>query len=120
MNIDFPLRFDGRGRTGDVSDDDHIRDMIEQVLLTAPGERVNRPTFGSGAQLLVFAPNSDTLASAMRMSIQAGLQTWLGDLIETVALDVASEEAVLTVDLKYLVRRTGEIRQETFVQGAAS
>ena len=108
MNIDFPLRFDGRGRTADVSDDDHIRDMIEQVLLTAPGERVNRPTLGSGAQMLVFSPNSDALASAMRMSIQAGLQTWLGDVIEVTDVQVESEDSTLRIEVRYVVRRTGE------------
>ena len=116
MNIDFPLRFDGRGRTADVSDDDHIRDMIEQILLTAPGERVNRPTFGSGAQLLVFAPNSDTLASAMRMSIQAGLQTWLGDVIEVTDVQVESEDSTLRIEVRYVVRRTGETGTATIAR----
>ena len=116
MNIDFPLRFDGRGHTADVSDDDHIRDMIEQVLLTAPGERVNRPTFGSGAQLLVFAPNSDTLASAMRLSIQAGLQTWLGDVIEVTDVQVESEDSTLRIEVRYVVRRTGETATATIAR----
>ena len=116
MNIDFPFRLDGRGRTADVGDDDHIRDMIEQVLLTAPGERVNRPTFGSGAQLLVFAPNSDTLASAMRMSIQAGLQTWLGDLIEVTDVQVESEDSTLRIEVRYVVRRTGETGTATIAR----
>ena len=64
MQLDYPYHFDGRGRTAETTDDDHIRDLIEQVLFTAPGERVNRPTFGSGVMQLVFAPNSDALASA--------------------------------------------------------
>ena len=44
MNIDFPFHFDNRGRTAPTGDDDHIRDLIEQLLFTSPGERVNRPT----------------------------------------------------------------------------
>ena len=64
MNIDFPFHFDGSGRTASTDDDDHIRDMIEQLLFTSPGERVNRPDFGSGLLQLVFAPNSPELASA--------------------------------------------------------
>ena len=58
MNIDFPFHSDSRGRTATTDDDDHIRDMIEQFLFTNPGERVNRPDFGSGLLQLVFAPNS--------------------------------------------------------------
>ncbi|HYJ93736.1 MAG TPA: GPW/gp25 family protein, partial [Vicinamibacterales bacterium] len=64
MTLDYPYRFDRSGWTATTGDEDHIRDLIEQVLFTAPGERVNRPTFGSGVLRLVFAPNSDTLASA--------------------------------------------------------
>ena len=60
MNLDYPYHFDHRGRTAATSDADHIRDLIEQVLFTTPGERVNRPGFGSGVMQLVFAPNSES------------------------------------------------------------
>ena len=71
MNIDFPFHFDGRGRTALTTDDDHIRDMIEQFLFTNPGERVNRPDFGAGLLRLIFAPNSPELAAALKVTIQA-------------------------------------------------
>ncbi len=114
MNIDYPFHFDGRGRTAITGDDDHIRDMIEQFLFTSPGERVNRPDFGSGLLGMVFEPNSPELAAALQHTIQAGLQRWLGDLIEIQALEVTSEEATLRVLVQYAVRRTGERRTETF------
>lgn len=114
MNIDFPFHFDGRGRTATTGDDDHIRDMIEQFLFSNPGERVNRPDFGSGLLHMVFAPNSPELAAALQFTIQAGLQRWLGDLIEVQTLEVSSEEATLRVLLRYVVRHTGERRTETF------
>jgi len=100
MNIDFPFHFDKRGRTAIAGDDNHIRDMIEQFLFTNPGERVNRPDFGSGLLQMVFAPNSPELASALQFTVQAGLQRWLGDLIEVQALEVTSEEAILRVALQ--------------------
>jgi len=115
MNIDFPFGFDGRGRTTETTENDHIRDMIEQFLFTNPGERVNRPDFGSGLLQMVFAPNSPELAAALQLTIQAGLQQWLGDVIEVQALEVTSEEATVRVELKYLVRRTQEILTTTFV-----
>src|SRR5919205_1382949 len=105
MNIDFPFHFDSRGRTAGTDDDDHIRDMIEQLLLTSPGERVNRPDFGSGLLQLVFAPNSPELAAALQFTVQAALQRWLGDLIEVLALDVSSEDATLRIIVQYVVRR---------------
>lgn len=116
MNIDFPFHFDSRGRTATTDDNDHIRDMIEQFLFTNAGERVNRPDFGSGLQQLIFAPNSPELASTLQFTMQAGLQQWLGDLIEVQELNVTSEDSTLSLEIKYLVRRTGETRTETFIR----
>jgi len=119
MNIDFPFHFDARGRTASTDDAEHIRDMLEQLLLTSPGERVNRPTFGSGLQRAVFDPNSPELAAALQFTIQGAVQQWLGDLIELRALEVRSEESTLSVFASYVVRRTGEARTETIVKGAS-
>ena len=106
MQIDFPFGFDGCGRTAEADVEAHIRDLIEQLLLTAPGERVNRPTFGSGALQLVFAPNSDTLAAALRLGVQAGLQEWLGDLIEVTDVEIENPDSTLRLEVRYVVRRT--------------
>lgn len=116
MHLDYPLRFDGRGRTAEVDDDGHVRDMIEQVLFTAPGERVNRPTFGSGVLQLVFAPNGDALAAAMGVTVTASLQAWLGDLIEVHDVQVQAEDATLRLDVRYALRRTGEVRSARFTR----
>ena len=118
MNIDFPFHFDERGRTASTDDDDHIRDMIEQLIFTSPGERVNRPDFGSGLLQMVFAPNSPELAAALQFTLQAALDRWLGDVIEVRQLEVTSEDATLSVDIAYTVRRTGETRQATFTRGS--
>ncbi|HEY5138395.1 MAG TPA: GPW/gp25 family protein [Methylococcales bacterium] len=114
MNIDFPFHFNNLGRTATTSDDDHIRDMIEQLLFTNPGERVNRPDFGSGLLQLVFAPNSPELAATVQFTMQATLQQWLGDLIDVHELEVTSEDSRLQVFLQYAVKRSGEQRTETF------
>jgi uncharacterized protein len=110
MDIDFPLHFDDRGRTALTVPDDHVRDMIEQLLFTNPGERVNRPDFGSGLLQLVFAPNSPELASALQFTMQASVQRWLGDLIDLEDLEVQSEDAVLRVAVAYVVKRSGTRR----------
>jgi phage baseplate assembly protein W len=105
MNIDFPFHFDGRGRTASAYGDRHIRNMIEQLLFTNPGERVNRPDFGSGLMQMVFAPNSE-LAAALQFTMRGALQRWLGDLIELQDLQVSSEDSTLTIDIQYTKRRT--------------
>jgi len=116
-NVDFPFHFDTRGRTATTDDDDHVRDMIEQLLFTNPGERVNRPEFGSGLLQLVFAPNSPEMAAALQFTLQAALQQWLGDVIQVQTLEVTSEDSTLQVDLKYIVLSTAEQRTATFVRG---
>src|SRR5712691_13110315 len=110
MNVQYPLRFDGRGRTAEVDDDAHVRDMIEQVLFTTPGERVNRPTFGSGVLQLVFAPNSEALAAATQLTVQGALQQWLGDRVEVELVSVEARDSRLEVDVQYVVRRRQERR----------
>ena len=90
MNIEYPFNFDSRGRTATTDDDGHIRDMLEQLLLTNPGERVNRPDFGSGLLQMIFAPNSPELAATLQMSAQAAIQRWLGDLIELQSLVIVA------------------------------
>lgn len=119
-DLDFPFHFDHRGRTAQTSGDAHIRNLIEQFLFTNTGERVNRPDFGSGLLQLVFAPNSPELAATLRFTVQAGLQRWLGDLIEVQGLEVTTEESTLRLHLQYLVVRTGEVRLDTFVNGSTS
>ena len=113
MNVDVPYHFDGRGRTAEAADEKHIVDLIEQLVLTAPGERVNRPSFGSGALQLVFAPNGDALAAATQLSLQAALQEWLGDLIEVTEVVVENDDATLRLEIRFVVRRTGETRVAT-------
>jgi phage baseplate assembly protein W len=114
MNVDYPYGFDRRGRTAEADDADHLRDLIEQVLMTSPGERVNRPTFGSGLMQLLFAPNSDALAAATLMSVQASLQQSLGTLILIEGVEVDRGDDALTITVKYTVRRTQESRVQQF------
>jgi phage baseplate assembly protein W len=114
MNIDYPFHFDGRGRTAQAEDDDHIRDLIEQVLFTSPGERVNRPDFGCGLMQLVFAPNSGELATATQYLVQGSLQRWLGELIQIQSVDITSEESTVSVTVQYIIKRGQEQQTAQF------
>jgi phage baseplate assembly protein W len=117
MSLDYPYHFDGRGRTADTTESDHIRDLIEQVLFTSPGERVNRPDFGSGILKLVFAPNGDALAAATQATVLGALQRWLGDRITVEAVQVDQEDATLTVTVQYVVRKTQQRQVAQFSRG---
>lgn len=114
MRIDYPYRFDARGRTAETDAGGHVRDMIEQVLFTSPGERVNRPDFGSGLLQLVFAGNSDELATATQYLVQGALQRWLGELILVEAVQVTSVESTLEVKVQYVMRLSQQRRIDRF------
>jgi phage baseplate assembly protein W len=119
MNIAFPLGFDRRGRTEQADDDAHIRDLIEQLLFTSPGERVNRPTFGSGLMQLVFAPNSVELASTLQLLVQGALQQWLGALIDVQNVAVEADDSTLRVTVEYVIHRTQERNVAQFLRQGA-
>jgi Bacteriophage baseplate protein W len=112
--VDYPFHFDQHGRTADTTMEDHVRDMIEEVLFTAPGERVNRPDFGAGLLRMVFQPTSPEIAAALQFSIRASLQRWLGDLIEPQDVSVLSQDSTLSVTVQYVLRQTGQSQTQTF------
>jgi len=106
-NLAFPWHIDRRGRTALAAADAHVLQMIELVLFTNPGERVNRPDFGSGLQQLVFSPNSPELAATVQYTMQAALQRYLGDIIVVDTLTVTNVDAQLLVFISYVRRDTG-------------
>ena len=119
MQVSYPYRIDNSGRTESASNEKHIRDLIEQVLFTAPGERVNRPTFGCGLQQLIFMPNSDALSATTELLVQNGLQTWMGTLIDVDAVDVQNDDSRLTITIQYTIRSTQEQRIDQFFRGVS-
>lgn len=119
MNIEFPFQFDTRGRTASAGDDDHIRELIEQILFTSPGERVNRPDFGSGLMQMVFQPNSTELAAALQFTVQGALQQMLGDRIQLQAVQVSSSEGTLQVTVQYTPLGSQQSRTAQFTQAVS-
>ena len=118
MNVDYPYRIDGSGRTAVVDEDGYIRDLLEQLLFTMPGERVNRPDFGCGLMQLVFAPNSVELAAATQFTIGASIQQWLGHLVRTGDIRVEVEDSTLRVDITYVILRNQQQRSASFSREA--
>lgn len=116
MNVSFPYQFDGRGRTQDPADD-YVRQLVEQVLFTSPGERVNLPDFGSGLLQLTFAPNSMEMAAATQFTVQGALQKWLSAYIKVQSVIVSADESLLTVTVTYALLSTGVTQVQTFVYG---
>jgi len=118
-DFDFPYHVDGRGRTATTGSDDHLRDLIEQVLFTAPGERVMRPDFGSGLLGLVFEPGGPELVATTQHLVQGALQQELGHLIAVDSVEVSQDEGALTVSVSYVALQTQERTSATFSRSAA-
>ena len=112
--IAFPWAVDGRGRTAEAAYADHVRQMIEQVLFTVPGERVELPDFGCLLADLVFEPTGPELALAVQSSASGALGRWLGDVIAVESLTASSTDSTLDVTVAYRLLATGEDRIETF------
>lgn len=114
MNIAYPYHFDATGRTAGVDDPTHLRDLIAQVLFTAPGERVMRPDFGSGLLALTFEPNGAELAAATQYLVEGALRQWLAQLITVDAVSVTGDGGALQVTVDYIVNRTQQRHTDQF------
>ena len=114
MDIAFPFYINQQGLIADITYDDHIYQMIEQLIFTSPGERVNRPGFGCGLDRLVFAAGGDEMVTVTQSMVQGELQKWLGDLIRVEAVQVKMEESTLLVTIRYIVLRSNQRREDQF------
>ena len=117
MLIDYPYHFDGRRRTAEADGRTHVRQLIEQLLFTQPGERVNRPDFGSGVMQLVFAAASPEVAATAEFLLRGALQQFLSDRIAVSAVAVEAVDASLEITIDYVIVATGEAVSETFQRG---
>jgi uncharacterized protein len=117
MNLNFPYQFDGRGRSAESAPADYVTQLVEQVLFTSPGERVNLPDFGSGLLQLPFAPNSMEIAAATQFAVQGALQKWLSKYVKVQSVVATAEEAKLRVTVTYSLLGTDATQVQTFVSG---
>ncbi len=120
MNIYFPYQFDMHHRTKTAPPIEYINQLIEQVLFTSPGERVNLPEFGAGLLQLPFSPNSMEMAAATQFAVQSALQRWLGVYLQVRSVTASAQDAVLTVTVAYSLLNEEESHVQSFVYGGDS
>ena len=116
MHIAYPFTITNGGLAALADDEQHIKQLIEQLLFTMPGERVNRPDFGTTLAQLVFSPGSAELATATQFLVQGALQQWLGSLIQVQSVQIVNDDAVLNVTISYLIRRTQQPQVAQFAR----
>ena len=115
IEVGFPFRVNSYGRIADPDYELHVQQMIELVLFTAPGERVNRPEFGCGLLQVIYGPDTQNMASAVELLVKTSLQRWMSDVISVTKVEVeAREDGALKVSLTYLLMRDHEIRVAVF------
>jgi phage baseplate assembly protein W len=119
VNVNFSYEFDGRGRTQDPGSA-YVRQLIEQVLFTSPGERLNLPDFGSGLLQLPFTPNSEEMGAATQFAVQGALQKWLSDYIVVQSVVATTKEAELRVKVTYSLVNEDVTQVQTFVSGGGA
>jgi phage baseplate assembly protein W len=94
----------------EIDHDRYVRGLIRQVLLTARGERINRPDFGAGIRRLVFAPMSDATAMLARTMVLEALTRWLATIILVESVEVRTDGPMLVISVAYRVIADGEQR----------
>jgi phage baseplate assembly protein W len=110
----FPFRVDPTSRqTAQSAYPAHVDQMVRQLLLTSPGERVNLPQFGCGLRSLVFAPNTDALVATVKLRVIQGLTQWLNGIVTVIDVTVvggtgsaAPEPGALEVTVTYTLVET--------------
>jgi phage baseplate assembly protein W len=112
----FPYRISPTGTTAETDRDGQIRDMVEQVLFTRKGERINRPEFGAGMHEMLFSENSPEIAAAAQHMVQASLQQWLAEVIEIRAVRAEAIDNLLRVNVVYSLIGDDQERH-TMVEG---
>ena len=107
----YPFRIGASGQGGQAAYAAHVEQMIRQVLLTAPGERIDMPSFGCGVRKLVFAPHDRNLDATAQMLVGQALGRWLAREIEVKSVRVLTAQetlgdAQLVLVIEYLLRET--------------
>jgi phage baseplate assembly protein W len=126
QDVSYPFTIDAvSGQAAQTSYPTHVDQMIRQILLTDPGERVCLPTFGAGLRRLLFAPMNSALTATTKLIVTQSLNLWLGDQITVqdvtvvtadgqasgVSAGPALPDTAILIQIKYLLIETQTINQ---------
>ena len=111
----FPIRPDPlTGSLGTVDSMPRIRQAIEQILDTEPGERIMLPAFGCGLRRYLMEPNTLTTRTAMQQDIETALSTWEPRIrLDAVTVTPDDDPTVLWIEIAYA--RLSDLRPDNLV-----
>ncbi|WP_437277757.1 GPW/gp25 family protein [Sorangium sp. So ce375] len=100
---------DAKGRLRYPTLEESVREMIEVILRTRPGEQLMRPDFGAGLDRFLHEPNTTDTRRRIRELVAASIARWESRvLLDRVEVDeVAGRPSHVRVDIAYRLRRTG-------------
>ncbi len=123
----FPFHIaSASGQAAEASYQDHVEQMIEQVLLTDPGERACLPEFGAGLRRLLFAPLSSQIEASAKLIVTQALNQWLANQITVRDVKVRTSDdrtspgdtsgallpdGALLIEVQYVLIETQTIKQ---------
>lgn len=112
----FPLKIGSEG-AAISSRRAHVREQIEQVLFTVPGERWFRPEFGVGVLALVFEPNNQPLREITKKRLTASLNEALSGEVKPSSLivDVENVDDKLLLTIGYTLATINHSDKVEFV-----
>lgn len=101
--LHHPVQDDPGGRQLRVETDyeSYVGQLIRQVLLTNPGERIHRPEFGAGVRRLVHSPINAATASLAQSMIYNALSETLADIIRVDEVAVVNVDSRLDINIVY-------------------
>ena len=103
----FPFRVDAFGRIATSADVEKLKDNVLHILVTNPGERVMRRSYGAGVRQMVHDPNNDALrAIAQHQITKAVTQAEPQVEVQAVRIDQSQDPATLIAELAYVIKRT--------------
>ena len=114
INVGFPFELDNRGYINSPDHETHIRQLMELVLFTSPGERVNRPDFGCGLLELLFADAADPESVVSAYEIEGQLSRWLGEYVDIESLDLVPIDSMLQIRITYRLKQDDQLRVAVF------
>lgn len=114
MHKSFPFHFDVRGHIARCDDSAHILDMLEQILFTTPGERVNRPDFGCGVAAMVFGSTAPEFITVKKSQIHSQIQQLLGHLIQVNEIALSVQESRITIVINYTIFKNQQNQSAEF------
>jgi uncharacterized protein len=93
--------------------EESVRQSIEVVLTTRPGEQLMRPLFGGGLQEFLFEPNTIGTQRRIHDRVAAALEQWESRIVvdRVEVSEVPDDPAQIHIEIHYRLKRTGEFQQ---------